>query len=168
VDNKVVPYPYGADFGLDDAVIKVTGEHDAVHPLTGQSQGQQIALRVHVERDVIQDLRRLARDVATRGRRADEGFHDHQQVHGEFVFFWGHLVLTSSELGGEQREQLPKTVDSGEGVRAIVVAEVCGDCLERLPDLGALESRAVAQCTSRHCRSSRAEEAGDNPRTAEK
>ena len=34
VDDQVVPDPYRADFGLNDTVIEVTGEHDAVHPLT--------------------------------------------------------------------------------------------------------------------------------------
>ena len=104
VDDQVVPDPYRADLGPYDAVIEVTGEHDTVHPLTSQCQGQQVTLRIYVERDAIQNFRRLARDVATRRRRADKWLHDHQEMHGEFVFFWSHLVLTSSELGGEQRE----------------------------------------------------------------
>ena len=102
VDNEVVPDPYRTNFRLYDTVIEVTGEYDAMHPLTSQCQGQQVAFRVHVERDVIQDFRWLTGDVATRGGRADERFHDHQEVHREFVFFWGHLVLTSSELCGQQ------------------------------------------------------------------
>lgn len=101
VDDQMAPDPQRADFGLDDTVIEVTGEYNAMHPLTSQCQGQQVALRVHEKRDVIQDFRRLARDIAARGRRANEGLHNHQQVHGELVFFWGHLVLTSSKLGGE-------------------------------------------------------------------
>jgi hypothetical protein len=136
----------------------VAGEHDAVHPLASQCQGQQVMLRVHVKRDAIQDFRRLSRDVATRGCRADERLDDRQQMHGEFVFFWGHLVLTPSELGGEERKHLPESVDSGERVQAVVTTEVCGDSLKGFPSPGALQGRTFALRAGRHLRSSRAEE----------
>lgn len=129
-----------------------------MHPLTSQCQRQQVALRVHVKRDAIQDFRRLPRDVASGGRRADERFNDRQQMHGEFVFFWGHLVLTPSELGGEEGKQLPESVDSGEGVQTIVMTEVCGDGPKGFTSLAALQGRTFGLRAGRHLHSSRTEE----------
>lgn len=70
-----------------------------------------------------------------RGRRTDEWLHDHQQVHGELVFFSGYFVLASSGSCREQGEQLPESIEGGERVQAIVMTEVCGDGLGKLSRL---------------------------------